>query len=165
VRLDSGLHNTVQINIADLVDDVGAIAAISATSRDLTIEIGTFDKALIIEGDRQIIASILTNLLQNACKFTPRGGRVSLNTFSQLDSILFEIADECGGLPEGMIDSIFEPFKQASKDRTGLGLGLQITRRGVAAIGGRMLVRNVGDKGCVFAVEVPHKAFQDVSPS
>ncbi|HTN84652.1 MAG TPA: HAMP domain-containing sensor histidine kinase [Sorangium sp.] len=62
---------------------------------------------------------------------------------------------ECGGLPPGKCDELFRPFEQRSANRTGLGLGLSICRKGVEAMGGKIGVRDLQGKGCVFSIELP----------
>jgi signal transduction histidine kinase len=69
--------------------------------------------------------------------------------------VLIEVEDECGGLPEGKAEALFEPSVQRSADHSGLGLGLLICQRGAKAIGGTIQVRDLPGKGCVFAVELP----------
>jgi C4-dicarboxylate-specific signal transduction histidine kinase len=62
----------------------------------------------------------------------------------------------CGGLPEGNSDAFFTPFgARRGKDRTSLGLGLNISRKAVKAFGGEILVRNLPGKGCVFTIALP----------
>lgn len=67
----------------------------------------------------------------------------------------FEIEDECGSLPPGRAEDLFLPFSQGSVKRTGLGLGLTISRKGVEAMGGSLDVRNLPGKGCIFSIELP----------
>jgi signal transduction histidine kinase len=120
---------------------------------ELAIELG-----LSMEVDRQILAGALANLLQNAFKFTRTGGRVSLKSFSSDDRVLIEVEDECGGLPAGEAEDLFRPFEQRGGDRSGLGLGLGISRRGVVANGGKLYVRDLPGKGCLFTIELPNPA-------
>jgi C4-dicarboxylate-specific signal transduction histidine kinase len=65
----------------------------------------------------------------------------TINAYSVADRILIAVEDECGGLPERKVEEIFRPFAQLGVERTGLGLGLPISRRGVEANGGRLHVR------------------------
>jgi signal transduction histidine kinase len=80
---------------------------------------------------------------------------VSLVTSWTPDRVLIDVADECGGLPPGEVDAMFRPFEQRGKDRTGLGLGLTISRRSIEAEGGLLRVRDVPGVGCVFTVDLP----------
>jgi hypothetical protein len=74
---------------------------------------------------------------------------------------LIEVADQCGGLPSGDLDELFSPFAQRGRDRTGLGLGLSISRRGVEANDGKLSVRNRPGKGCVFTIDLPLQQLED----
>jgi C4-dicarboxylate-specific signal transduction histidine kinase len=70
--------------------------------------------------------------------------------------VSIEVEDECGGLPERNAEALFTPFgPRRGKDRTGLGLGLDISRKAVKACGGEIRVRNLPGKGCVFSIELP----------
>jgi hypothetical protein len=75
--------------------------------------------------------------------------------------VLIEVADQCGGLPLGDPDELFRPFAQRGSDRSGLGLGLSITRRGVEANDGTLSVRNRPGKGCVFTINLPLQLSDD----
>ena len=77
-----------------------------------------------------------------------------LRTVTTADRVRIEVEDECGGLPPGTGHRLFEPYKQATADHSGLGLGLTICQRGAAAIGAVMAVRDLPGKGCVFSVEL-----------
>jgi signal transduction histidine kinase len=99
----------------------------------------------------------LSNLLQNALKFTHPPGHVSLKTHTTVDRVQIEIEDECGGLPAGKIEDLFRMFEQRGADRTGLGLGLTISRQGVEESGGAIHVRDLPGKGCVFTVDLPRQ--------
>ena len=129
-----------------------------AKDRGLTLTISPADKGLAVEADRQMIASAVANLLQNAFKFTRPRGHVSLTAHAVAERVVIEIEDECGGLPPGKTEELFQPFEQRSGDRTGLGLGLSISRRGVEANGGKLRVRNLPGTGCIFTIDLPRQA-------
>ena len=110
---------------------------------------------MAIEADRQVLAAVVGNLLQNAFKFTRPRTTVTLRVGASAERVLIEIQDECGGLPGGNVNELFRPFEQRSADRTGLGLGLAFSRWGVEANNGRIYARNLPDRGCVFTVDLP----------
>jgi len=85
-------------------------------------------------------------------------GRVFLTAYAEAGRMLIDVEDECGGLPAGAAEGLFRPFEQLNGQRTGLGLGLAIIRRGVEANGGKLTVRNIPDKGCVFSIDMPMAA-------
>lgn len=110
---------------------------------------------VIVEADRQILTAAIANLVQNAIKFTPKRGKVSLTTHTTHDRVLIEVEDQCGGLPEGKAEELFEPFSQRGTDRSGLGLGLSICLKAVRAFDGELTVRDLPGHGCVFTIDLP----------
>ena len=113
------------------------------------------EDGVAIEADRQVLAAVVGNLLQNAFKFTRPRTTVTLRVGASAERVLIEIQDECGGLPGGNVNELFRPFEQRSADRTGVGLGLAFSRWGVEANNGRIYARNLPDKGCVFTLDLP----------
>ena len=83
---------------------------------------------LAIEADRQVLAAVVGNLLQNAFKFTRPDTTVTLRVGASAERVSIEIQDECDGLADRSVDESFRPFEQRSADRTGLGLGLAFSR-------------------------------------
>jgi signal transduction histidine kinase len=73
------------------------------------------------------------------------------------DRVSIDVSDHCGGLPSGSAETMFSPFTQRSKDRSGVGLGLSIARQSVEADGGSLNVRDVPGKGCVFTMSLPRR--------
>ena len=100
------------------------------------------DPALAVHVDRELLFSAISNLLQNAFKFTEQNTEVSLNVHATADRILIEVEDSCGGF-EGEAERMFRPFTQGGNDRSGLGLGLSICRRSVEANNGILSVRDM----------------------
>jgi signal transduction histidine kinase len=113
------------------------------------------EEGVTIEGDRQVLAAVAGNLLQNAFKFTRPRTTVTLRVVANAERVLIEIQDECGGLPPGNMNELFRPFEQRGTNRTGVGLGLAFSRWGVEANNGRIYARNLPDRGCVFTVDLP----------
>ena len=108
-----------------------------------------------VSADTQLLASAITNILNNAFKYTRPGSRVVLRVRAADSRLLIEVEDECGGLPEGG-GELFQPFGQRrGRDRTGLGLGLSIARKAVRAHGGDIVTRNMPGQGCVFIIDLP----------
>lgn len=156
VRLTHGLEPQREIvSIRELIDDLKIAAELEAAARDLVLTIAPIDDELAVEADRQMVSSAVSNLLQNAFKFTRDRGHVLLRVSAAADRVLIEVEDECGGLPGGKTEELFQPFEQHGSDRTGLGLGLSISRRGVEANGGTLRVRDLASKGCVFTIDLP----------
>jgi signal transduction histidine kinase len=158
VRLDAGLKRQELISVADLVEELEATALLQAQARGLRLAVTSVDRSLTIEGDRQILAAALSNLLQNAFKFTHDRGSVSLTASATADRVLFDVADECGGLPPGKTEDLFRPFEQRDPTRGGIGLGLTISLKAAVANAGQVRVRDLPGTGCVFTLDLPRKA-------
>lgn len=156
VRLAAALHDPQRIELAPFIEDIEVGAALDARARGLELSVSAVDQGLAVIADRQLLASAIANLLQNALKFTRAGGRVSLVTSRTDAHVDIAIEDECGGLPDhGDEDPPPPPSERRRDDRSGLGLGLKISREAVKADGGEILVRNLPGRGCVFTIELP----------
>jgi len=156
VRLSAGLQVHLEpIGVGEFLRELQVSAAMDAKVKEIAFAVVPVDKELVVDADRQMLASAVSNLLQNAFKFSRRNGHVSLTTRVVGDRVLIEIEDECGGLPDGKLEELFKPFEQRSSNRTGIGLGLSISRRAVEANGGKLHVRNLKGKGCVFTIDLP----------
>ena len=105
--------------------------------------------------DRFRMTQILGNLLGNAVKFTPKGGRVELTVRDTGDKVLFSVCDTGPGIPSAALSHIFEPYWQVSKTRSGMGLGLFIAKTLVEAHGGRIWVESTVGEGTAFYFTVP----------
>jgi len=158
VRLGQGLEaRRGPIDVREFLEELQVSAALDAKSRELTFEVSVAP-GLAVDADRQMLVSAVSNLLQNAFKFSRRHGHVSLTARAVGDRVLIAIEDECGGLPSGKAEELFRPFQQGGSDRSGLGLGLSISRRAVEANDGKLDVRDVAGKGCVFTIDLPRSA-------
>ncbi len=113
------------------------------------------EDGVTIEADRQVLAAAVGNLLQNAIKFTRPRTTVTLRVGGNAERVFIEVEDECGGISGENLDELFRPFEQRSADRTGLGVGLALSRAGIEANNGRMYARNRHARGCVFTIELP----------
>ena len=155
VRLAQSVHSPTKFLVSEFIDELAAAATLEANARDITFTAMPVEEGVAIEADRQVIAAVVMNLLQNAFKFTRPRTAVTLRVNASPDRVLFEVQDECGGLPRGDVDGLFRPFEQRSTDRTGLGLGLAFCRRGIEESQGRLNARSLPDVGCVFTVDLP----------
>ena len=142
--------------LADLIEEAEVDGALEREQRaSSTFTVTTVDRSVEVNVDRQILAGAIANLLQNALKFTRPDGHVTLRTSATAQRVLIEVEDECGGLSPGMAEEIFQAFQQRGQDRSGLGLGLFISRRGVEANDGVIRVRDLPGQGCIFTIDLP----------
>ena len=155
VRLTHGLLRHDPIHLADFVDEVVSAAALQAYTIGIQVMVAPVGQDVVIEGDRQVLAAVVGNLLQNALKFTRPHTVVTVRVCASAERVLIEVEDECGGLPVENPEDLFRPFEQRNADRTGLGLGLAFSRWGAEANHGRIDARNLPERGCVFTVDLP----------
>lgn len=155
VRLESGLGERHRVSVSDIVGEVEVEASMGADAGGFELAVSPVERGIDVSADPQILSAAIGNLLQNAFKFSRSRGLVSLRTTATAERVLIEIEDECGGLPPGRAEGLFRPFGQRGADRTGLGLGLSISRKGVEAMGGTVGVRDLPGKGCVFSIDLP----------
>jgi signal transduction histidine kinase len=128
---------------------------------DLTAEAEAKHESIFIEGgatlraDRRALGSALSNLLRNAVKFTREGGDIHLRAKASQGAVMIEVEDSCGGLPEGAVTKLFDPYVQLGADRSGFGLGLAIAEQAAQAHGGALRVHDLPGRGCVFVLDLP----------
>ncbi len=116
--------------------------------RGLALEIEAADGAAWVDADGTRLAQVVGNLLHNAAKFTPRGGRVTVAVDAREEEVEIRVKDTGVGMDEGLLRRIFEPFVQAdgslARSSGGLGLGLALVRGVVELHGGTVLARSPG---------------------
>jgi len=110
--------------------------------------------AVVADSDR--IQQVLSNLLDNALKFTPAGGLVRIVAQREGHEIRFDVTDTGTGIPAGQLPHVFDRFWQATpKERLGSGLGLTIAKGVVEALGGRIWVESRPGEGTTFFFTLP----------
>ena len=163
VRLTQHVLHRVQFQVSGFIEEVALAATLEANARGITLAVMPVQGDVTIEADREVLAAAVGNLLQNAFKFTRPLTTVTLRVCAGAERVLIEIEDECGGLPGEHLDDLFRPFEQRSANRTGLGLGLAISRGGIEANSGRIYARNLPKSGCVFTVDLPRLSIPAVA--
>jgi PAS domain S-box-containing protein len=113
-----------------------------------------------VRGDRVRLAQVFSNILGNAAKYTPSGGRISIEVRREADDAIVRVRDSGVGIPQRMLKYVFELFAQVDRsyDRTGggLGIGLTLAKRLVEMHGGSIEARSEGpNKGSEFIVHLP----------
>jgi len=155
VRMAANIQRRERMQVAAFLGEIAVVANLHAECRGLRFGVDNVDADMAVDGDPQLLASAVTNLLNNAFKFTHAGGLIVLRAIRDGERVRIEVEDECGGIA-GDIDSVFQPFTDRRKaDRTGLGLGLSIAQKAITTHGGGIYVRNLPGKGCVFAIVLP----------
>jgi len=150
-----------RVDLRQVVDDaLQTSLAQSAEPKHVAIERRGGEAELPVLGDLARLTQVFWNLLNNAVKFTPAGGRITVAAERRGSDVVVEVADTGIGIPASRLGSIFDAFEQGSPAITrrfgGLGLGLAISRTIVEAHGGTLTAASEGDgKGARFAVAFP----------
>jgi signal transduction histidine kinase len=137
-----------------LRDTLDAFAPIAATKR-ITLVAAAANAPAHAHLDAGRILQVLANLVSNAIKFTPAGGHVSIQLRAERGELQLAVTDTGIGIPADALPGVFERFRQVSKDRRGLGLGLHISKCIVEAHGGRMWAESEVAAGSTFHVALP----------
>ena len=116
-------------------------------------------KLPVVQADREKIILAVGNLIGNALKYTPSGGRVSVAADVKGDMLVIEVTDTGLGIAPAEQELIFDRFYRAKDERiaaiTGTGLGLALARQVVRLHGGDITVSSVIDKGSTFTINLP----------
>ena len=154
-RLESGVE--VRKEWHQLEEVVGAVLGrLEPALRDRPVRTDVPKDLPLVPMDDVLIDQVLTNLLENAIKYTPAGTGVELRAWSDGSSVTVEIADHGPGLAPGDEARVFDKFYRSTAGSSrGAGLGLTICRAIVEAHGGRIWAQNRLDGGAAFRFTLP----------
>jgi two-component system, OmpR family, sensor histidine kinase SenX3 len=162
-RLESqeGVENPVSVDVRSVLMTVLARMRRVARKKNITLQWKRFGRAAqyTVHGDETLLTSMFTNLVENAVKYTPPGGRVEVTGGFEGSEIVIRVCDTGIGIPEGSLPRIFERFyrvdKARSKETGGTGLGLSIVKHIAENHGGRVTVESRLGEGSTFTVYLP----------
>ena len=147
------------LSVEQLVQHALEVSEPMLETANLSLKVEIRAKDLVVEGDPTRLALVLSNLLNNAAKFTPRGGRVTLSVERVAEEVELRLTDTGIGIPRDMLARVFEMFLQVGKEHAaqgGLGIGLTMVRRLVELHGGRVWAESEGEgRGSTFVVRLP----------
>lgn len=155
VRLD-----VRSVELPPLIESVVESTALAAEARDIEVKTFIDPRAAAISGDSERLQQIFWNLLTNAIKFTPKGGKVQVRLERITSHLEFTVSDNGQGIEPEFLPHVFERFRQSdgssSRSSGGLGLGLAIVKHLVELHGGSIIAKSEGiGKGAVFNVILP----------
>jgi two-component system phosphate regulon sensor histidine kinase PhoR len=167
-RIESGAMKIVRepVDIVALARKVLTALQALADKKNIRLESDIDDNLAIFEGDEDKIQSALTNLVNNAIKFTPRDGRVCVSVRQRDDQVVMRVSDTGMGIPKEALPRIFDRFYRVphpGKHIQGTGLGLAIVRKIVTMHGGRIEVESELNRGTTFTIFLPLTA--DAAPA
>jgi len=130
-----------------------------ALARQVTLQNEILDPDLRVRGDEEALQQILGNLIDNAVKYTPAGGSVTLSAYEDASEVVIDVADTGIGIAAEHHERLFERFYRVDKARSrelgGTGLGLAIVKHLCQAMGGSVSVASQPDRGSTFQVRFP----------
>jgi len=136
-----------------------SVAGLSLTQEEVSVVADVHSELPSVRADRDRLQQVLTNLLDNAVKFSPAGEQVRVSAFQQDSRVRIEVSDRGPGVPPDQQRLIFEKFGRrntaGSPGTPGTGLGLYIARSIVEAHGGVLEVSSGTDAGATFTLNLP----------
>jgi signal transduction histidine kinase len=148
--------NLSQIELAALAAEVHGLYEDIAEDAGVELKMSV-PPELAVRADRDRLRQALANLVDNAIKYTPRGGRVDVSANRDGTAIVIRVADTGRGIPEQDLPRIFDRLYRGDESRTtrGLGLGLSLVRASVEAQGGSISVESSPGAGSTFSIRLP----------
>ena len=149
-----------QMNLARFIDTLKSSFSVLAMQRSVQLQVNRSPELPTeVRWDEDRMSEVLGNLLSNAFKFTPRGGRVELSAEADNNDIVIEVTDTGAGIPPEQLPRIFQKFyqadNQAKASAKGTGLGLAIAKEIVEAHGGTITANSVAGHGATFRIILP----------
>jgi len=161
-RAESGRvdYVTRAVALAELLGEIEPLVAPQVAAKRLTLSVLPADRSLLVRVDAAHVRQILLNLVGNAVKFSPPGGRITLSGEATSDTeVAIRVGDTGIGIPEAMLGRIFEPFVQGDTALTrtthGVGLGLAISRDMARRMEGDVVVKSAVGVGSTFTLTLP----------
>ena len=160
-RLDSGQE--IEVNLCptvvhDILVEMEGFIGSQLEKRKLQYQYHCGDAGAVANADPAKLQQIVLNLLGNALKFTPAGGRVALECDRERESVVIRVVDSGIGIPREKLETVFEPFVQIRRQdirAEGTGLGLPISRRLSTAMGATLTASSNPEQGSTFTLRLP----------
>jgi len=151
--------NRTDVPLATLAEEVVSVYEDVADEKQITVR-STVDPGLTVTGDRDRLRQVLANLVDNAIKYTPAGGTVTVSARGDERDVRIEVADTGIGIAAHDVPRIWERLYRGDQSRTerGLGLGLSLVRAIVKAHGGTVEVSTEPGRGSTFVVSLPKRS-------
>lgn len=146
-------------DVAEFCRRLHDVMAVDAGNHKHTLTCKCDDGLPLISGDKEKLQQVMINIISNAIKYTPDGGKIDIEAHAGTDSVLMRVSDNGVGIPEEDLPRVFERFYRVEKSRTsdagGTGLGLAIAKEIVDAHGGQITIESEYGKGTSISVMLP----------
>lgn len=166
-RLEDGAMpvRLVDVDVDLLIEGIVDDEADSARTHGLALAAGA-PSGLTARADPELLRRAVTNLVGNALKFTPAGGKVAVSSARGEGGVLIRVSDDGPGIPPGELPHIFDRFYQGKNHKRGHGLGLGLTfcRAATRAMGGEITVETEEGKGSTFTLRLQQASATEVKP-
>lgn len=166
------INCTQPVKLPELINKVVTMYKAKAEGKNIALNIDIRDNLgvenfsgldgkenLVVQGDPDMLSQVLINLIDNAVKYTPEGGAVTIRCFGSEEEVTLEVEDTGIGIPKESLPRVFERFYRVDKsrwrERGGTGLGLAIVKHIVEVHGGSVSVKSKVGKGSKFIVQLP----------
>jgi signal transduction histidine kinase len=148
--------NSSQVELATLVGEVTDLYEDAAEEAGVELRVSVRGQ-VTVNADRDRLRQALANLVDNAMKYTPRGGRVEVSAAREDRAVIIRVADTGPGISEQDLPRIFDRLYRGDQSRAtrGLGLGLSLVRAYVEAQGGTVTVNSTPGAGATFTLRLP----------
>ncbi len=146
-------------NALEALNECIHIFSADAARKDISVSVDADAGSVDINADRQAIRQVILNLLSNAMKFTPPGGKIDASAYEVADAVIIKIVDTGCGIAQGHLPGITEPFARGDLDPykavEGWGLGLAICKTLIEKHGGRIEIESALGQGTTVSVILP----------
>ena len=152
--------NQETVSLPAIIDNAVETVRADASAKGIDIRLHVDDQFLLVDGDRLRLQQIAWNVLNNAVKFTPPGGKIEISLGREAASAILVVADTGQGIDASFLPHVFEMFRQAdasnSRRHGGMGIGLALVQQLVQLHGGTIAAESDGiNKGARFVVKLP----------
>ena len=160
-RIEARKYELVKedLDLNNLFDECRRVFQKQAKDKDISLLFDVQEKLSALHADKNAIFQVLINLIANAVKFTPEGGRVNVKAFGSRRQHVFEVCDTGIGIPRDKLETIKDPFTRHHHDphepQDGVGLGLAIANGLIELHGGYLKISSEDGKGTTATVELP----------
>jgi signal transduction histidine kinase len=160
-RIEIGVGLQVEnVSVIDIIERITSALQLQATQKNIALNVELpKDMPHAVEADQALLHQAVYNLVENAIKYTPEGGRVTVRVNSQTGRLIFEVSDSGIGITPDDIPHLFEKFyrgkQREARAQHGTGLGLAIVQSIAESHGGRVWVESELGKGSTFYLQIP----------
>jgi signal transduction histidine kinase len=170
-RIEIGVGLQVEnVSVLDIIERVTGALQLQASQKNIALNVELpRDMPHAVEADQALLHQALYNLVENAIKYTPKGGGVTIRALSQAGYLIFAVEDSGMGIPAEELPRLFEKFyrgkQREARIQPGSGLGLAIVSSIAASHGGRVWVASAPGRGSTFYLQIPLVQPKDSKPS